>query len=264
MPDLPPIYVGYLDLPRRHRRFVVGAGVALVCSLAAAAGVIALSQRDPGDAVWEVGVERRWTGVVRMEPYPMLVEADGTARFIVGMGKFAVRERVAPFDGMLCEVRGTSLAREHRRIIELSMGDHAIVQTGTSSPLPQPTHRQFHPRDVTVVGEIVDGKCYLGSMKPGNGKTHKACAILCIEGGLPPLVAADVPGAGRLYPLLRVDGSTVLPQEVLGVVGEPVRITGRLSELHGLPILDVPASDIQRLGTAPQTRPAVPDQTPGG
>lgn len=40
---------------------------------------------------------------------------------------------------------------------------------------------------VTLDGELVDSKCYLGTMKPGDGKTHKSCAILCLRGGIPPL-----------------------------------------------------------------------------
>lgn len=248
MPSRPPIYVGYLPMPERHRRFVVGVAVVFVCLLAVAGGGIALSQRDPGEAVWDTGMEQTWSGVVRMEPYPMLVGEDGSARLIVGMGKFAVRERVAPFDGMECEVRGFALAREHRRVIELSIDDGAInALTGARVPVAE-TARPRAGEDVVVIGEIVDGKCYLGAMKPGDGKAHKACAVLCISGGLPPLVAADVPGSGRLYPLLRVDGSMALPAAVLDVVGEPVRIEGRLSMQNGFPVLDVVAGGISRLG----------------
>ena len=39
---------------------------------------------------------------------------------------------------------------------------------------------------VTVSGEIVDSKCFLGVMVPGAGKTHKECASLCLRGGIPP------------------------------------------------------------------------------
>ena len=246
MPGEPPIYVGYLHMPHRHRRFVVGIGAAFVGLLAVLGGMIAASQRDPGEAVWDTGEERTWSGVVRMEPYPMLVAKDGTARFIVGMGKFAVRDRVEPFDGRACEVRGFSLAREHRRMIELAMDENAIVAVSAGATPGEET-KGSAGQDVVVVGEIVDGKCYLGAMKPGDGKAHKACAVLCISGGLPPLVAAEVPGAGRLYPLLRVDGSVTLNETVLAKVGEPVRIEGRLSVVHGLPVLDVREDGITRV-----------------
>lgn len=247
MPDGPPIYVGYLRLPARHRRFVVGAAAVLVCLFVLVAGVIASSQRDPGDAVWETGHEQAWTGVIRMEPYPMLVEADGTARFIVGMGKYAVRDQVSVFDGEVCRVRGFSLAREHRRMIELTADEDAIARADAGMPETAPIVNGSPPRDIVVFGEIVDGKCYLGAMKPGDGKAHKACAILCISGGLPPLVAAEIEGTGGLYPLLRVGGSTVLPERVLEMVGEPVRIEGRLTWVHRLPVLDVEETGVIRV-----------------
>ena len=34
--------------------------------------------------------------------------------------------------------------------------------------------------------EIVDSKCFLGVMTPGAGRTHSACASLCLRGGIPP------------------------------------------------------------------------------
>ena len=42
--------------------------------------------------------------------------------------------------------------------------------------------------EVTLVGEVVDPKCWLGDMKPGDGKAHAACARLCMEGGIPPML----------------------------------------------------------------------------
>jgi hypothetical protein len=42
----------------------------------------------------------------------------------------------------------------------------------------------------TLVGEIVDSKCYLGIMNPGETNPHRECAALCIGGGIPPLIIA--------------------------------------------------------------------------
>jgi hypothetical protein len=40
----------------------------------------------------------------------------------------------------------------------------------------------------TLIGEIVDSKCYLGVMNPGALIPHRACAIRCISGGIPPVL----------------------------------------------------------------------------
>ncbi|MEL6739577.1 MAG: hypothetical protein AAFP26_02855, partial [Planctomycetota bacterium] len=194
----------------------------------------------------DIAAERSWSGTLVLEPYPMLVDSEGVGWFVVGIGKFGVHDRLAGFDGGAVTVRGYALQREHRRMIELGPGAGTIELVGDAGASTAPPLRNV--REVAFVGEIVDGKCYLGAMKPGDGKAHKACATLCIEGGLPPLVAGEIPGAGGLYPLLRVDGHSVLPSEVLALVGEPVRIRGRLGEINGLPVLDIKAGDVEPAG----------------
>ena len=81
---------------------------------------------------------------------------------------------------------------------------------------------------MTLVGEVVDSKCYLGAMKPGRGKPHRACAVRCISGGIPPLLRVeDHAGNVDLLLLVTSDGDS-LPMEVLDRVAEPVEITGNV------------------------------------
>lgn len=236
-----PMYVGYLPMPGRHRAAVFSSIAVLGLGGLGVAGVFAASQRDPGDGVWDIAAERTWSGSIVLEPYPMLVEPDGTGWFIVGIGKFGVHDRLGDIGAGPAEVRGYALQREQRRMIELGPGADAVRRIDDSSV--SAAAEVVAAKPVELFGEIVDGKCYLGAMKPGDGKAHKACATLCIEGGLPALFA----GAGDgLLPLLRVDGSADLPPEVLAMVGEPVRLTGTLGEINGLPVLDVAACDISR------------------
>jgi hypothetical protein len=81
----------------------------------------------------------------------------------------------------------------------------------------------------TLRGEIVDSKCYLGVMNPGEFKTHKACAIRCISGGIPPVLVVRTPGAApQHYLLVDGDGGAV-NRRVLDHVAEPLEITGRVT-----------------------------------
>ena len=81
---------------------------------------------------------------------------------------------------------------------------------------------------VTLRGEIVDSKCYLGVMNPGNGKVHRDCAARCISGGAPPaFVARDAEGASRVLLLVGSDGRQ-LNREVLSFVAEPIEVSGEL------------------------------------
>ena len=83
-----------------------------------------------------------------------------------------------------------------------------------------------------LAGEIVDGKCYLGVMNPGEGKVHRDCAARCIAGGAPPLLAvAGGPPRGRLVSLAGSRGESIHAQ-VLDFVAEPVTIEGELIR-HG-------------------------------
>ncbi len=72
---------------------------------------------------------------------------------------------------------------------------------------------------VTLKGEIIDPKCYLGAMKPGGGKTHKACAMLCISGGVPPMLVTRDANKQETFYLLTTDQGGVANELVLPFVG---------------------------------------------
>ena len=81
---------------------------------------------------------------------------------------------------------------------------------------------------VTLRGEIVDTKCYLGVMNPGEHKVHRDCAVRCISGGVPPaFLARDTSGDSRVLLLVGEDGRA-LSREVLPFVAEPLEISGVL------------------------------------
>jgi len=214
-------------------------------ALAAAAG-IAMLERDPGPAVWDDAAEQIWMGTVHLLPYPLVETEQDGPYLIVGIGKFGVADRLQPHDGLECTIRGYQLQRKGRKMIELAMPQDAIAETGRKTEIA--TTPTPHSIPISITTEIVDGKCFLGTMKPGNRKNHKACAILCITGGLPPIVASNLPGTNGLYPLLRVDGSTTLPDPVLNLIGEPVHIQGTLTHINGLPVLDTTAGAITPVG----------------
>ena len=90
----------------------------------------------------------------------------------------------------------------------------------------QPPARNLGP--VTVEGEIVDSKCYLGVMNPGQGKVHRDCAARCLSGGIPPLLISSDTGEQ----LLLVDlAGRALDHDVLReFAGEPITIRGELVE----------------------------------
>jgi hypothetical protein len=80
----------------------------------------------------------------------------------------------------------------------------------------------------TLAGEIVDSKCYLGVMNPGQAKPHRECAVRCISGGVPPLfVATDSTGRALQLWLVSASGEPV-NRQVLDLVAEPIEIAGEV------------------------------------
>lgn len=244
-PSAREIYVGYLGLPRAHLNFLRVAIPMTLVFLIAVSAVIASRVRPAGDAVWETS-ERTWTGVLQMQPYPVLFtepDEDGhSAWLLVEINKKGSQDRLAAFDGQAVQIKGYRLYREGRTMIELSPDDaatepdEAVVPIQTLAPLAQ-APEQVDLGRVTVRGEIVDGKCYLGAMRPGEGTTHKACAALCIRGGLPPMLVTRNPDGSVRMLLLSVDGAVALPDSMMARVAEPVEVMGLLTRYGSLEIL---------------------------
>jgi hypothetical protein len=88
---------------------------------------------------------------------------------------------------------------------------------------------------VSLVGEIVDTKCYLGVMVPGEGTTHRSCAALCLRGGLPPALRVRVTGGtDRLY---LIAGPDATRQRAVEWAGETVEMAGAVTQQGGWLVL---------------------------
>ncbi|MFG0304625.1 MAG: hypothetical protein ACF8Q5_00260 [Phycisphaerales bacterium JB040] len=248
------LYVGYLSLPRRHAAFLRVAVPLTLVFLVSVGVVIAGRSKPAGDAVWDAQA-REWTGLLRLEPYPALYtrpDPDGVSAWLLcEIAKSGAHERLAGFDGRHVTLSGYRLHRDGRAIIELEPDDPATdadeaVRILDHLPAPPPAPVQRDLGRVELDGEIVDGKCYLGAMRPGNGQAHKACATLCLRGGLPPmLVTRATDGSARML-LLLIDGEAAVPEDLLPLVAEPVRVTGLLRTYGQLEVLETTPDALRR------------------
>jgi hypothetical protein len=90
--------------------------------------------------------------------------------------------------------------------------------------------RAFRGSDsaLTLRGEIVDSKCFLGVMNPAEGAVHRDCARRCLSGGMPPmLLMRDGEHREELVVLVSDDGRGI-GREIAQAAGTPVDVTGRL------------------------------------
>jgi hypothetical protein len=215
--------------------------VSLVFVAVAAAVVVALAQRTIGVAVFEWGTLKTFTGILKREPYPHLLvqrpgQSDGqSAYYLVAPFKFGLKpDAIAALDGRPVTLTGTLIYRGNKTMIEARLESIKPV-TAASPPNAQPN--TIHLGRQTLVGEIVDSKCYLGVMNPGRLTPHRACAVRCISGGIPPILLVRQREGPSLYFLLVSSDGRPVNKQVLDMVAEPVEITGEVIRQGELSIL---------------------------
>lgn len=246
-------YVGYRErapegLARFLRRVVL---VLAIGGAGLAAALVTLQDRfDPG--AFEFGVVREYEGVIEEAPVPLLrvetpVEVGGAAvsRFLlVGFGKHGAARQVEGLDGRTVRLSGSLIHREGEAMLELV--------DGSVRPLPLGAEKasEIVAADLgrrTLRGEIVDSKCFLGVMKPGRGKPHRACAARCISGGIPPVLRVETPEGDFRHFLLTDEAGGPVNDRVLGFVAEPIEITGEVRRRGDLLILAADPAGYERL-----------------
>jgi hypothetical protein len=205
---------------------------------------LAVSQRMIGASVFEWGNVKKFSGVLKLEPYPHLLvprpgatEAQGvfSTYYLVAPFKFGLdREKLSTLDGKSVSLQGTLIYRGGQTMVE-ALPD-SIKAIAAKSPALSGAETISLGRQ-TLTGEIVDSKCFLGVMNPGQLLPHRACAIRCISGGIPPVLLVRQANGAAVYVLLvAVDGKPVNKQ-VLDLVAVPVQITGEVERQGELLIM---------------------------
>lgn len=240
------LYVGYMPQspPRqaRHTRAVV---LALFALCLAGVAFVAIEQAPLGAGQFEYGVVREFRGVLASAPHPHLrVQRPGggvSSYLLVAPGKHGADALVRDFDGRGVSLRGSLVHSGGRTMVELEPGSIALADISVSAPSVIELGR------ATLHGEIVDSKCHLGVMTPGERRTHRACAQLCIRGGIPPLFWVE-DGAGGVQRLLLVGaGGEAVNERVLELVGLPLEIEGVVSQQDDWLVLSADPAGYRRI-----------------
>ena len=245
-------YIGYLSsVPPAIRKRVRIAVALVVLFGVAGAALFAGVQGKFANSFFDYGKPAEFTGTLQLHPFPTLVpdnadaaEAGSRAPYLlVAPGKFGADALLAGLDATRVQLRGTLIHRAEGHAIEIEPGTLRKLQ---SSPVAPGEIGDLG--DVTLNGEIVDTKCYLGVMNPGEGKVHRDCAARCLSGGIPPaLVTRDWDGVTRLFLLIGENGAPLPKADFLQRVGQPVSIQGHAFASEGLDYLRTTASGIQVL-----------------
>jgi hypothetical protein len=236
-------FVGYLaETPPGIGSFVRRAtGIAVSLAVLAALVVAGLQERF-SPAVFEFGAARALEGVVSLDPVPRLrvsrpgLPGTGVAAetsYLLGVfGKRGAREAVADLDGRRVALRGALFYSDGQPGAEIE--DGSVQSLGATT---EPSELSLSLGTVDLVGEIVDSKCYSGVMKPGSGRTHRACAERCLSGGVPAFFVVRAADGQRRVLLPVGADERPMGRELLAWVGEPLRVTGELRRLGDLWLL---------------------------
>jgi len=221
-------FVGYLQTPDGLARFYKWI-IPLLILLAISASVwTSSSQKGSSQSALDLTTERTITGYLTVDPYPVLHFSGESQRSVILVDevKKSATEIAAPFADQWVSVSGYFV----------ESGDWSLLQLSASSIFKPTTPRkntQFQKQklaEVTLDGEILDSKCFLGAMKPGYGKVHRACASLCLRGGIPPMFYVKQPSGNAIaYMLTNPDGSSA-SIKLAQHVAVPVRLKGQLEQ----------------------------------
>jgi len=242
-------FVGYLKTPPKLAAFLAVVTV-LLTGLGIGGGIALLAgQPDYGDGGFKGGYKEH-LGILQTAPYPMLrlppdeAHPDGQTILLSDPGKRGAQQRAAQHDGKIGDVGGVFITREGTRILQVG-GAAKIREAQNPAPLAgfvPPADVPLGP--VTLRGEIVDTKCYLGAMRPGEGKVHRACANLCLMGGIPPMLAVFHENEAPTLLLLTNTAGEAFDADILDYVAPYVSVTGDLYRRGDLLMLRTDASRI--------------------
>src|SRR6266852_3241668 len=241
-------YVGYLPkapaaLARFVRKIIMVLGVLAVT----AALVLVVGQMPFANSTFEYGKLGSFEGVVVTRPFPTLLVArpgeigqqDKYSRYLlVAPGKHGAEDLVAGFDGKQVRLQGQLIYREGGTMVEITPGSITVVDT---APADQETTRDMGA--VSVTDEIVDSKCYLGVMNPGQGKVHRDCAARCLSGGIPPIFVST--SGHEQFLLVGLDGRTLGRDALREFVAEPITIRGELLQQGESQLLRIDARKLR-------------------
>jgi len=204
--------------------------VVLLGGMAGLALALGSSLDDPGGG--NFAGDRSVTGVLVNNPYPVIVadpdaaHPTGHAMLLAGGGKVGVQEMAVPLDGKRVRIDGL--------VVQRGTLDMLLVwrmQAANGDAVPPVTEPLGTWR---LTGEICDGKCYSGVMRPGGGLAHKACANLCLLAGVPPVLVTTAPVVGNQFLLLADPQGHALPDAFRDHVAILQRMDGTVTRLADL------------------------------
>ncbi len=238
-------YIGWSnDNPKAYTKLSKRFLVVVLVSFLLVASAFTLSENGFINSYFEFGHQHKETGFLVDTPVWAIVTKDskmGTMKTIpmVGFGKFGPEQIVNKWFqensdlkvGSEVSVKGTRFGYQNREWLELTDQEKSLVSFSNQNKLSDRTMDQIN--STSICGEIVDPKCLFGVMNPADKAVHRSCAIRCISGGNPPILAIRENGKFVDYFFLTGRDMEPVHQDILPYVGIPVQVEGLAHQTHG-------------------------------
>lgn len=230
-------------------RMIVGG----LAALAVFAVILALAQPSLDSGRYEFDIRQNFEGVYHAKPVPSLwvprmQDLGDLSNYsvypLVGTGFHGLSSRTERFDGVGVTLSGKLLYNGTLTVIEADEASIERIKRVVEFPEPTPARELG---ETTLRGEILDVKTYAGYLEPGSGSSVIAPSSNAIRGGIPPvLVLRTRDGVERVALLLDPSGAS-MGDAVLGRIGTPVEVRGKLMGVGGLLALEASPENIRRL-----------------
>ncbi len=215
----------------KGRMFFLGSLIAILL-----AGVLfVFNQSAYIDSRYEFGTLTEVTGQLVEEPvWGLRIEEEENIKTIplIGFGKMGpeatltkIMEKHDLRSGLTVTFRGTLAHYQGKTLMELTEMENSLVSVGEQVMLNRNIKEKGFQK---LEGEIVDPKCFFGVMNPAYKAVHRSCAILCISGGIPPVLAIRENGKFVDYYFLNSSNKKALIEKILHYVGVPVKVSGQV------------------------------------
>jgi hypothetical protein len=228
-------YIGWMPkAPGTFGKFIRKYLLVLVFVIIAIAIALALFQKQFSTTTFEFGKLTEVKGIYSSFPVPHLSVVNEKDRImvpLVGFGKSGAegvmqqleQEAGKPLENKEITLKGQLMYGDGKVLMQIDKKEKPLIE------ISQVTKNVIAAKDLgnlSFKGEIVDPKCYFGVMKPGEGKPHKDCAIRCILGGIPPVMAIRNEKGERNYILLTSSNGKRINEKVKDFVATPSKVSG--------------------------------------
>ncbi len=236
-----PFFIGFIDTPKELRPFLLGIAALIIIAFAGLALAIGGTQDEPEQASFRFDWGPQTVkGILENHPYPILHVTEGSEQveagstiMLSGVGKNGVQGRASELEGHLVQATGIMLKRGELDMMQIGgQADRLMPLDGETATLDSEPMGRWR-----LAGEICDGKCLAGAMRPGRGLAHKACAILCLDGGVPPVFVTTAPIEGHAFLLIGGPDGQALPDVLLQQAATYLEIEGEVERRGALLVL---------------------------